>query len=171
LIRVLLISDSHGHLDPAILRHVDAADEVWHGGDIGSEEIAKQIQSRKPFRAVYGNIDSASVRSLYPEDLVFETGGVKTLITHIAGSPPAFSPRVNLLIHAYKPSVLVCGHSHILKVQFIREQKLLYMNPGACGHHGFHRVRTALRFTIADAEITDLEVIELGRRGQNVPST
>jgi hypothetical protein len=47
---------------------------------------------------------------------------------------------------------------------FDKELSLLHMNPGAAGKHGFHQVRTLLRFTIDGHEIKDLEVVELGKR-------
>jgi predicted phosphodiesterase len=62
------------------------------------------------------------------------------------------------------PMLFICGHSHILKVQFDKTNNLLHMNPGAAGIHGFHKVKTLLRFTIDADKIKDLEVIELGLR-------
>ena len=46
-----------------------------------------------------------------------------------------------------------------------KKLNLLHMNPGACGIHGFHQVRTMLRFKIDKENIKDLEIIELGKRG------
>ena len=42
------------------------------------------------------------------------------------------------------------------------------MNPGACGKHGFHDIRTMLRFVIEGKEIKNLEIIELGKRGAQI---
>ena len=64
------------------------------------------------------------------------------------------------------PLVFICGHSHLCMVKYDERLKLLYMNPGACGRHGFHHVRTILRFTIDGQQLKDLEVIELGPRGK-----
>jgi uncharacterized protein len=64
---------------------------------------------------------------------------------------------------------LVCGHSHILKIQMDKRINTLYMNPGAAGKHGFHKVRTALRFSIDGSRIFDMEVIELGPRSEKFP--
>jgi hypothetical protein len=42
----------------------------------------------------------------------------------------------------------------------------MYINPGAAGNQGFHHVKTIMRFDITNREIQNLEVIELGRRGE-----
>ncbi|MDI9342697.1 MAG: YfcE family phosphodiesterase, partial [Sediminibacterium sp.] len=60
--------------------------------------------------------------------------------------------------------LFICGHSHILKVMFDKERNVLCMNPGACGVHGFHVMKTALRFYVNGNAIEGLEVIELGKR-------
>ena len=59
------------------------------------------------------------------------------------------------------PQLFVCGHSHILKVQFDKTLDLLYINPGAAGKYGFHKVQTLIRFEIDGEKIQNLEVIEL----------
>ena len=62
------------------------------------------------------------------------------------------------------PDLFICGHSHICMVQFDPALNCLYMNPGAAGRHGWHQMRTVLRFTLDDGKLKDLEVIELGKR-------
>jgi putative phosphoesterase len=161
---ILLISDTHGFLDEKLLKHIHAADEVWHAGDIGDPAIASQIERMKPFRAVYGNIDGPEIRNRFPEDEFFTIESVKVLMTHIAGTPANYSARVKNLISLHRPDVLICGHSHILKVEYSKQHGLLHLNPGAAGVQGFHHVKTALRFEISGAEIKNLAVIELGRR-------
>ena len=59
--------------------------------------------------------------------------------------------------------LFVCGHSHILKVQYDQRYKFLTLNPGAAGKSGWQTVQTLLRFAIDGVNITDLEVIELER--------
>lgn len=142
-------------------------DEIWHAGDIGSHELADKLEKLKPLRAVYGNIDDKKMQLRFPEDLRFTCDGVDILITHIAGSPPKYNARVKKLLLASTPDVLICGHSHILKV--MRDpafNNMLFINPGAAGIHGFHNVKTLIRFSIIERSIKDLEVIELGKRGE-----
>ena len=59
--------------------------------------------------------------------------------------------------------LFVCGHSHILKVQYDQRYKFLTLNPGAAGKSGWQTVPTLLRFTIDGVKLTDMEVIELER--------
>jgi uncharacterized protein len=162
--RILLISDTHGYLDPALIKYIESADEVWHAGDIGTLEISDKISALKPFRAVYGNIDGKDIRATYPEDLAFSCEGVKVLMTHIAGPAGKYLPRVQKLLEAERPELFICGHSHILKVQFMKQYAHVYMNPGACGVQGFHAVKTVVRFVLNAGSIENAEVIELGKR-------
>jgi hypothetical protein len=89
---------------------------------------------------------------------------VKVLITHIGGYPNRYNLEVKKIIEQEKPNLFICGHSHILKIMFDKKYNLLHLNPGACGVHGFHQVKTVLRFAIEGAEIKNMEIIELGKR-------
>lgn len=163
--KILLLSDTHGYMDDAILRHVKEADEVWHAGDIGNIEVADRISRLKPLTAVYGNIDDHQVRITYPEFCCFTCEGLKILMTHIAGNPGKYNPSTKNYIRQYNPGLIICGHSHILKVIRDPATRLLHMNPGAAGVHGFHQQRTMLRFKIQEGQLKDLEVIDMGKRG------
>jgi predicted phosphodiesterase len=85
-------------------------------------------------------------------------------MTHIGGYPNRYSPRIRDEIKKDTPKIFISGHSHILKVQYDKKLNLLHLNPGAAGKHGFHRVRTMLRFIIDDDIIKDMEIIELEKR-------
>lgn len=163
--KILLLSDTHGHMDDRILAYAGQADEVWHAGDIGTLGVAKALQEVAPLRAVYGNIDGHELRSEFPLDQRFSCEGVDVWITHIGGYPGRYEARVREEIGRHPPRLFICGHSHILKVQFDKKHNLMHMNPGACGKYGFHKVRTMLRFSVDGREIKDLEVVELGKRG------
>lgn len=163
--RIGIISDTHSWLDPSVFSYFERCDEIWHAGDIGNIQLLHELEAFKPTVAVYGNVDGHELREALPEDRAFERDGIKVLITHIAGAPPRYNPRVRTLLLKEKPDLLVCGHSHILKVQADRENRLLFMNPGAAGKHGFHKVKTLLRFVIQQGKMKDLEVVELGPRG------
>lgn len=161
--KILLLSDTHSYIDDHILGHVDWADEVWHAGDIGDLKVTDAIQSRKPLRAVYGNIDAPIIRQEFPLNNRFICEGIDVLITHIGGYPGRYSPAIRDEIYANPPKLFICGHSHILKVMPDKKRALLHMNPGAIGKHGFHKVRTMLRFTVDAGKIENLEVIEVDR--------
>lgn len=164
--RIGLLSDTHGYLDPKLQDHFAECDEIWHAGDVGPASVLDQISTwNKEMRVVYGNIDDHEVRSMAPLDLFFPCEGKTVLITHIAGYPGRYNRRARELIITHKPDIVVCGHSHILKVIYDKKLNHLHLNPGACGKHGFHQIRTALRFTIDGNDIRDMQVIELGLRG------
>ncbi|RAJ13276.1 metallophosphoesterase family protein [Olleya aquimaris] len=162
--KILLLSDTHSYIDDTILKHVKQADEVWHAGDIGDLNVTDQIKQLKPLRAVWGNIDNDKARAEFPEHNRFTIEGVDVWITHIGGYPNRYNIRVRDEIEANPPKLFICGHSHILKVMPDKKLGLLHMNPGAIGIHGFHNVRTMLRFTIDNGKIDHLEVIEYPRK-------
>ena len=168
MIRILLMSDTHGYMDERILEHAAEADEVWHAGDIGPLESIREIRRIKPVRAVFGNIDGREVRQQAPLDNRFELDGLDVWMTHIGGYPGRYEPRVREILKVKPPGLFICGHSHILKVQFDQKYRMLTMNPGAAGMNGFHKVRTMLRFAIDQGEVKDQAVIELGPRGRTI---
>ena len=161
--KILLLSDTHSHIDPDILKYVKQADEVWHAGDIGDLNVTDAIKALKPLKAVHGNIDDSKIRMEFPENNRFMCEGVDVWITHIGGYPGAYNMRVREAVKTNPPKLFICGHSHILKVMPDKKLNLLHMNPGAVGKHGFHKARTMLRFTIDGTKIDNLEVIEFPR--------
>ena len=162
--KILLLSDTHSYIDDAILKHVKQADEVWHAGDIGDLKVTDQIKKIKPLKAVYGNIDDAKARTEFPLHNRFMCEDVVVWMTHIGGYPPKYNNRVREALVTNPPDIFITGHSHILKVMPDKKLNLLHMNPGAAGKHGFHKVRTMLRFKIDGKTIKDLEVIEFEKR-------
>ena len=163
--KILLLSDTHSFIDNQILKFVKQADEVWHAGDIGDLSVTDTIKKLKPLRAVFGNIDGTEARSEFPLDAKFSVEDLSVWITHIGGYPNKYYQRIKEEIKINPPKIFISGHSHILKVQFDKKLNLLHLNPGACGNHGFHKIRTMLRFNLEKGEIKDLEIIELATRG------
>lgn len=175
--RIGVLSDTHGLLDKRVFEHFKDVDEIWHAGDIGSEDVLRRLREFKPTRAVFGNMDSGDVRYSLSEFYRFKVEDVNVLMTHIGGYPGHYNP---WLIPWFKKSLeskmtndqsqmnhvidlFVCGHSHILKVQYDSQFKMLTMNPGAAGKQGWQPCQTLLRFTIDGSKIDNLEVIELER--------
>jgi putative phosphoesterase len=175
--RIGVLSDTHGLLDKRVFEHFKDVDEIWHAGDIGSEDVLRRLREFKPTRAVFGNMDSGDVRYSLSEFYRFKVEDVNVLMTHIGGYPGHYNP---WLIPWFKKSLeskmtndqsqinnvidlFVCGHSHILKVQYDSQFKFLTMNPGAAGKQGWQPCQTLLRFTIDGSKIDNLEVIELER--------
>ncbi|MEM8908610.1 MAG: metallophosphoesterase family protein [Bacteroidota bacterium] len=164
--RIGLLSDTHSHLDPLIFDYFADCDELWHAGDIGNMELVERLEAFKPLRAVYGNIDGQQIRRAFPLNLRFNCEGLEVFMTHIGGYPGRYTKRVRALLQNNPPDLYICGHSHILKVMPDPQLQLLHINPGACGVHGFHKEKTIVRFSIEAGKIENLEVVNLGRRGQ-----
>jgi putative phosphoesterase len=164
--KIGLLSDTHSYLDPTIFEHFAEVDEIWHAGDIGEAEVADRLEAFKPFRCVFGNIDTPDLRRRFPEDLRFTLEDLDVWITHIGGYPGRYDKRVREKLRDNPPGLFICGHSHILKIMPDKKLGLLHINPGACGNHGFHKVKTIVRFSIEQAKIRDLEIVELGLRGR-----
>jgi len=162
--KILLLSDTHSHIDDTILKYVNQADEVWHAGDIGNLVVTDTIKKLKPLRAVYGNIDDDKARIEFPLNNRFFCENVEVWITHIGGYPGKYNQAIRAEIQKNPPKLFICGHSHILKVQFDKTLNLLHMNPGAAGIYGFHQMRTMLRFEIDGDKIQNLEIIEMGKK-------
>ncbi len=164
--KIGLISDSHGYFDERVVHHLEAMDEIWHAGDIGDIRILEALPKEKTLRIITGNIDDQEARSVYPEELLFETEGVKVLMIHIGGKPPGYADGIKVKIKESEAKLFICGHSHICKVEYDRNLDCLYMNPGAMGNHGFHVMRTLLIFELEKGKIQNLQVVELGKRGK-----
>lgn len=167
--RIGLISDTHNYLDPSVCGHFKNCDEIWHGGDFGTIEIADELYKCRAgqnghtplLRGVYGNIDGNDIRSVFPEQLVFMCEKVKVMMRHIGGYPPQYNPETKKEILIHQPQLFISGHSHILKIMYDKKLNCLHMNPGAAGRHGWQKVRTLIRFAIDGKDIKEAEVIEL----------
>ena len=162
--RIGLLSDTHGLLDKRVLEHFKDVDEIWHAGDIGSDDVLRKLREFKPTRAVFGNMDGGEVRYSLSEFYRFRVEELNVLMTHIGGYPGHYNPWLIPMFKKEPPDLFVCGHSHILKVQYDHQFNFLTMNPGAAGLQGWQPCQTLLRFIIDKKEIKDLEIIELERK-------
>lgn len=162
--KIGLLSDTHGLLDPRVLEHFKDVDEIWHAGDIGSDDVLRRLREFKLTRAVFGNMDGGEVRWSLSEFYRFRVEEINVFMTHIGGYPGRYNPWLIPMFRKEPPDLFVCGHSHILKVQYDTQFHFLTMNPGAAGLQGWQPCQTLLRFAIDGKEIKDLEVIELERK-------
>ena len=161
MVKIGLLSDTHSYLDEAVFKHFENVDEIWHAGDFGNIELANKLAAFKPLKGVYGNIDGADIRQVYPENLRFKCENIDVWITHIGGYPGKYSPLIRNEIYANPPKLFICGHSHILKVIHDKKINCLHINPGAAGKQGWQKIQTLIRFCISDDKIHTLELIEL----------
>jgi putative phosphoesterase len=159
--RIGILSDTHGFLNEEVFSYFEECHEIWHAGDIGTIEVADRLASFRSFKAVYGNIDNHTIRISYPQIQRFMCEDTEVLIKHIVGYPGKYDPGIRETLSTNPPKLLIAGHSHILKVQFDKRNNFLFINPGAAGKSGFHKVSTLVRLTIDGSVMKDLEVIEL----------
>jgi len=137
MVRVGLISDTHGLLRPAALAFLRGSDHIVHGGDIGDPAIIDTLAALAPVTAVRGNNDRAAWAAGLPETAVLELGGVRIAVVHDLGAA-AFDAA------AADVRVVVSGHSHKPLVQ--ERAGVLFVNPGSAGPRRF-------RLPIAVAEL------------------
>lgn len=164
MIKVGILSDTHGKWDDRYATYFADCQEIWHAGDVGDYTIIEQLQQVAPIvRAVSGNADHGMVRRKCKELEIFQVEGVKVLLTHIGGYPGKWAPGMKRLLKDQRINLMVDGHSHILKVIYDHELGVLYINPGAAGQQGWHKVRTLVRLTIDGGDMRDCEIIELAK--------
>lgn len=167
--KIGIISDTHSWWDDRYIQYFADCDEVWHAGDIGSEELLSRLEAAVPVvRAVYGNADGGNLRKRLKEMEIFVTEGVKVVLTHIGGYPGKYAPGMRSRLQLSRPKLMVCGHSHILKVIPDRALDVLVINPGAAGRQGWQRVRTLITLTLDNGNVTHAQVIELGDDNKNI---
>ena len=141
--------------------HLESVDEIWHAGDVGDFHVMEKMSQIAPVKAVFGNIDDHKMRTEIPEMIEWEVNGMNILMIHIGGRPGRYARGIRQLLQAKTPDLFICGHSHLLRVEKDDTWGGLYMNPGAAGMHGFHKVRTLLRFDVISGNVKNLEVVEL----------
>ena len=161
--KISLLSDTHSVLDERFIPHLKNSDEIWHAGDIGSLDVYDKLTKLSDVKAVYGNIDDHKIRIGLKSELFFKCEGVNIYMTHIGGYPGKYSKGIKEKIEKTNPNIFICGHSHILKIMNDKKNKLLFLNPGAAGNHGVHKVKTIIKFDIDDKKIRNLKIIELKR--------
>lgn len=160
--RIGILSDTHSHWDDRYAVYFKDCDEIWHAGDIGDISLLERLEEIAPVRAVAGNVDHGAVRRRCRELEIFRVEDVNVLLTHIGGYPGRWAPGMKKLLTDNHISLMVDGHSHLLKIIFDRETGALHINPGAAGLQGWQKKRTLVRLTIDGADMRDAEVIELG---------
>ena len=131
MIRIGVISDTHGYLDPKVCALFAGVDHILHAGDIGPASLLVELGRIAPVTAVAGNCDSiAGLR----ETEVVALGGHTFVLRHIVDvrSPGA---ALRTMLRTAAPDVVVFGHSH--KRWLETRDGVLFFNPGCGGRRGF----------------------------------
>jgi putative phosphoesterase len=144
MIRIGLISDTHGLLRNEVYAAFEGVDEILHAGDIGDPSILTELEVIAPVHAVCGNVDGWELRQQLDESVELERLGHRIAVVH---GHQWGSPKVRDLVQAYPEfSAVVFGHTH----QPLIEKTLgpLVVNPGSAGHRRFRNPVTAAILTL-----------------------
>jgi putative phosphoesterase len=124
MIRLGVISDTHGLLRPEALRALADVDQIIHAGDVGSPEILEELRAGAPVTVVRGNMDSGGWARELPETEVLEAGGALIFVVHDLDD-------LDLDPEAAGFAAVVFGHTHMPEIR--RSRGILYLNPGSAG--------------------------------------
>ncbi|MBI5773415.1 MAG: metallophosphoesterase family protein, partial [Verrucomicrobia bacterium] len=134
--KIGVISDTHGHLDPQIKKIFAGVDHILHGGDIGLPWLILQLEEIAPVTAVLGNNDAGLD---FRETEIVELATRKFIVHHIVDvRAPADGIRRRIIRE--NPDVVVFGHSHKRFCENIGGT--LYFNPGYAGKPRFGQPRS-----------------------------
>ena len=153
MLRVGLISDTHGLLRAEAERFLDGCDHIVHAGDVGAAGVLSRLQAIAPVTAVRGNNDTAEWAATLPETQRLSLGGVVLLVLHDLSELERRGGTAGA-------AVVVCGHSHRARVQR-QPSGLLVVNPGSAGPRRFKLPVTAAELTIAAADDVSARVVPL----------
>lgn len=157
-----IISDTHGYFHPAIPDYLSGVDLILHAGDVGTTDVLDLLEELAPVKAVWGNVDGRQIRLRTDEVLRIDVEGLRLWMTHIGGTPGRWNRALEDVLRSDPPDLFICGHSHILRVERVGElANMLYINPGAAGREGFHRVKTLIRLDVANGAARQADVIHL----------
>jgi putative phosphoesterase len=129
--KIGIISDTHGFLDPKVLKLFAGVTHILHGGDIGKESVIDELETIAPVTAVLGNND-AGLNFKETEIVQLEPG--KFLLHHIV-NPFAPPERIGVIIERDRPAAVIFGHTHHAFSQVIG--RVLFLNPGYSGNPKF----------------------------------
>lgn len=129
--KIGVISDTHGYLDPRVEKLFAGVNHILHAGDIGYASIILELQFIAPVTAVLGNTDSDPGFRLTE---VIALADKKFLVHHIV-NPWARSETVDKSIVKELPDVVVFGHTHKPLAETV--DGILFLNPGYAGKPRF----------------------------------
>ena len=163
-----VLSDTHGHFDPALPALFHGVETLLHAGDVVGRQVLEQLKSIAPVIAIAGNNDGPPLSDELPGWRTLEVDGERILILHDLGKPERLRGPASELVAREKPRVVVSGHSHAGRID-VRDG-ILFLNPGSAGKKRFRLLRSAafllFRPGAIEARLVSLE----GRVGEVVAS-
>ena len=128
--KIGVIADTHGYLDPRVFELFDGVDAILHAGDFEDEDTLLELGALAPVYAVCGNCDYLFYEK-YPRQRLVELGGRRILLCHIYDNLGNLHPGILKELRENPPDVLVFGHTHEA-VNEVQDGVLLF-NPGYAG--------------------------------------
>ncbi len=128
--KIGVISDTHvrqfSELPQNLVQALSQVDLILHAGDVVAMDVIRGLESLAPVKGVYGNMDLAEIRTVFPQKEVLDIEGKKIAIVHGSGGPWDLAERVGQLFT--NVDAIIFGHSHraLNKVS----GSVLYFNPG-----------------------------------------
>jgi putative phosphoesterase len=150
--KVGVVSDTHGMFDEKLSRLFEGVSLILHGGDVGSPQVLTQLTEIAPVRAVAGNNDVGPWARELPAARVERIDGVPVLVIHELGTPDEPTVKVQFLLQAEAPRVVVSGHSH--KGELVEHSGRLFVNPGGAGKKRFKLLRSAAVLEVSANALT-----------------
>lgn len=128
MVRVGVISDTHGLLRPEALQFLRGCDQIVHAGDIGDPQILEALGTLAPLSAVRGNNDTAPWAAVIPQVQTLRIEAVAVYVIHDLALIDIDPAKVGV-------RVVISGHSHRPSVREVGD--VLYLNPGSAGRRRF----------------------------------
>jgi len=153
--RIGLISDTHGHLDPAVAGIFEGVGHILHAGDIGGRPVIHQLERVAPVTAVLGNNDWESD---WRTTEVVELEGFAILIHHIV-TPGHPTPELARALERHRPRVVVYGHTHQAASRDL--DSVLYVNPGYSGKPRFNAPRSVAIMDLEPGRAPSIRMVPL----------
>ena len=129
--KVGVISDTHGSINPAAFDHFNDVELILHAGDIGSPDIITELETCAPVTAVIGNTDGFSFAGRYAEREIIYIKGKKVYLTHAVINGNRRIPSVMEDILTCAPDIVIFGHTH--KQHAYEDKGVFFFNPGSAG--------------------------------------
>jgi len=155
MIRVGVISDTHGLLRPEIAGVFAGVDRILHAGDVGGRAVLAGLERIARVEAVFGNVDDPHDPSLAAERVVVVDG----VTIHVSHGHELGRPTGALVLSRYDGDVVVFGHTH--RALVVRDGDRLVVNPGAAGPRRFDLHPSVAMLTIARGRAS-AEIISVG---------
>jgi uncharacterized protein len=133
-IRIGVIADTHGRLDPVVQRHFKGVDYIFHAGDIGDRSVIEQLEQIAPVTAVSGNVDGDE-QSGFSSEVIIELAGRRIAMRHILYERGKMTKEGRAVLDRERPDICIFGHTHQPKAEWFG--KTLLFNPGSAGPKRF----------------------------------